>query len=86
MRTEPPDVPAARCGRRLQETLTPPDDVIRIASVSGAEEAMFGDWPHMCIILRHTEYNGDAFDLYQCGASLISPGIVLTAAHCVAYV
>ena len=57
----------------------------RISSVQAgsAEEAGFGEWPNMCIILKSTVYRGDNFDLYQCGASLISPGIVLTAAHCV---
>ena len=66
--------------RKGQGELTP-----RISSVQAgsAEEAGFGEWPNMCIILKSTVYRGDNFDLYQCGASLISPGIVLTAAHCV---
>ena len=60
----------------------------RISSVQGgAAEAEFGEWPNMCIVLREYEdYKGDSFDLYQCGASLIAPGIVLTSAHCVTYV
>ena len=74
----------SRCGLRNQ----PKPDLLspRIAGGDETEEATFGEWPHMCIILKHTQFDGDAFDLYQCGASLISPGIILTAAHCVAYV
>ena len=66
--------------RKVQNDLLP-----RISGTSGAQEAQFGDWPSMCIVLKESEFNGDSFDLYQCGASLIAPGIVLTAAHCVEY-
>ena len=66
--------------RKVQDDLLP-----RISGTSGAQEAQFGDWPSMCIVLKESEFNGDSFDLYQCGASLIAPGIVLTAAHCVEY-
>ena len=66
--------------RKVQDDLLP-----RISGTSGAQEAQFGDWPNMCIVLKESEFNGDSFDLYQCGASLIAPGIVLTAAHCVEY-
>ena len=57
----------------------------RISSVDegSVEAAEFGEWPNMCIILKSANHRGDSFDLYQCGASLISPGIILTAAHCV---
>ena len=57
----------------------------RISSVDegSVEAAEFGEWPNMCIILKSANHRGDNFDLYQCGASLISPGIILTAAHCV---
>ena len=74
----PTSQPLVNCGRR--------GSAPRISGVLGEETPSFGEWPHMCIILRHSEHNGEKFDLYQCGASLISPGIVLTAAHCVEYV
>ena len=42
-------------------------------------ESQVGEWPHMCAVLRQEA----AVKTFQCGASLISPGVVLTAAHCV---
>ena len=59
--------------------------VPRISSVDegSVEAAEFGEWPNMCIILKSANHRGDSFDLYQCGASLVAPGIILTAAHCV---
>ena len=53
------------------------------ASDSGREKAEFGEWPHMCIILQNVIQNEKSEQYYVCGASLISPGVVLTAAHCV---
>ena len=53
-------------------------DRIQIANQS-AGSTQFGEWPHMCIILSQ-DYLGD---LYVGGASLIAPGILLTAAHVV---
>merc|ERR1719242_1998298 len=44
-------------------------------------ESQVGEWPHMCALLRQEEAGG--VKTFQCGASLISPGVVLTAAHCV---
>lgn len=41
----------------------------------------FAEWPHMCAILRISQNQGREVNLYVGGASLIAPGILLTAAH-----
>ena len=51
--------------------------------------AQFGAYPWMAAILRFEEFDqfGNTLtadiNIYQCGASLIHPQVVLTAAHCV---
>merc|ERR1712032_1650120 len=55
-------------------------------------ESHFGEWPHMCAVLAEEPvaqdpgYAGEpqTVNLYQCGGSLIAPGVILTAAHCAA--
>jgi len=66
-----------RCGRRNAQGLQ-----TRITGFH-ERESQFGEWPHMVAILSVDNSTGTNINLFQCGGSLIAPGVVLSAAHCV---
>merc|ERR1712123_294862 len=71
---------ASKCGRRNQNGLG-----VRIQGFTESE-SQFGEWPHMCAILhekpieQEVGYGGEpqTVNLYQCGGSLIAPGVIMT--------
>ena len=70
-----------KCGFRNQD-----DAVVRIGGGQETVEAEFGEWPHMCIVLKWvtSPNTAEEEEEYVGGASLIAPNIVLTSAHNVA--
>ena len=50
-------------------------------SVNEISETKFGEWPHMCAILKKRTIGGETKLEFWAGASLITPGVLLTAAH-----
>jgi len=71
-------VPLNKCGRRNINGVG-----VRIQNDAYQGSTQFGEWPHMCAVLRQGELGGNSVNLYVCGASLIAPGVALTGAHCV---
>ncbi|GAV02790.1 hypothetical protein RvY_13313-2 [Ramazzottius varieornatus] len=49
--------------------------MVRVGRIVGGETAGFGDWPWMAMLLNYGRP--------RCGATLIAPQVVVTAAHCV---
>jgi len=76
----PAPVPLRQCGRRNTGGIG-----VRIQNNNNDYfgTTQFGEWPHMCAILKKGEVSGKEVNFYVGGASLIHPGIVLTAAHIV---
>ena len=79
-----------QCGRRNQLGLG-----VRIQNYKDGE-AQFGEWPHMCAVLKRevtiveveaeggyggTEQREEEVLVFVAGASLIAPGVVITGAH-----
>ncbi|XP_065204395.1 phenoloxidase-activating factor 2-like [Planococcus citri] len=73
--TSTPSTESAECGIRRQNGLN--EDSTGNASI----DALFGEFPWMAAILRTSESSTD--NTLICGASILSPYIVLTAAHCI---
>ena len=63
----------AKCGRHNVGGLN-----VKIEGFKESE-SQFGEWPHMCAVLQRKSSGL----VYECGGSLISPGVILTAGHCV---
>ena len=59
---------------------------LRVQGAVGQDGAGFGEWPHVCILLTHRltpTWGLETAKDYQCMASLLDSGALLTAAHCV---
>jgi len=81
--TPPPPLPppvggaGGYCGLRNAEGVG-----FRITGNSDGESE-YGEFPWMVAILKEELAAEQVLNVYQCGGSLISPSVVLTAAHCV---
>eukprot|EP00090_Calanus_glacialis_P004714 TRINITY_DN13548_c0_g1_i3.p1 TRINITY_DN13548_c0_g1~~TRINITY_DN13548_c0_g1_i3.p1 ORF type:complete len:457 (-),score=110.09 TRINITY_DN13548_c0_g1_i3:90-1460(-) len=63
-----------QCGKRNSNS----NDILK----SSADQAKFGEWPHVCAVLVKKIEQGTELKVYLCGGSLIEDGVILTAAHC----
>jgi len=71
---------AQKCGNRNRGSVS---DDLEVPTIGQSE---FGEWPHVCALLRSepdATGGGEPVKIYECGASILNEGVVLTAAHCV---
>lgn len=76
----PPEAFTQKCGNRNRGSVS---DDLEVPAIGQSE---FGEWPHVCALLRSepgTTGGGEPVKIYECGASILTEGVVLTAAHCV---
>eukprot|EP00116_Pleurobrachia_bachei_P006552 sb/3466814/ len=65
-------------GRNLKDLEFKP-----VPRVVNGDDASVGDFPFLVLILATSAYSADGEAMNQCGGSIISDRIILTAAHCV---
>ena len=80
-------VPSKTCGTKAQyvprcgQHNIDGSGLLRISNqIEGKEATQFGEWPHACVLYEKTPKGRD-FATFLGGASLIAPGIVVTATH-----
>jgi len=71
------DICPKSCGKRNTNGVFEVRSEIELA----VDDAKFGEWPHVCAVLQKKIFKGTELLVYQCGASLIEEGTLLTAAH-----
>ena len=61
-----------------------PENLLRAAPrIVGGDETTIGEWPWQVAITANSLYfGGNGFERHICGGSLVTPTIVVTAAHC----
>lgn len=68
----------SKCGTRNENGIG-----VRITNDQYKAKTQFGEFPFMCAVLEEQVINGQKKNLFVAGASLIAPGVAMTAAHSV---